>query len=91
MTNGNDRVYGFTYANDVSVEPGLTKREYFAAMADLEEWKDSSVQFMESVVGEPVPSWNEQPLAHLTFYAKFNAIIKCIKADALITELNKQL
>jgi hypothetical protein len=70
---------------------GLTKREYLAAMADLDEWKDSSPEFMESVVGESTPSWQLEPLAHLAFYAKFHAIIKCIKADELIKELKNHL
>ena len=33
MKNADNRAFPFTYDNTTNVEPGLTKREYFAAMA----------------------------------------------------------
>lgn len=78
---------------DVTYE-GLTKREYFAAMANTTEvWGESgwSAEFATEVTGVELPKDNKDQKAWHLFWITVEAVLKVQKADALITALNKPI
>jgi hypothetical protein len=72
----------------IGSHPGLTKREYFAAMEQLEPLDDISKSFTEALVGEPIPNHTE-PMKYWLWESKLRARLKLLRADALIAELER--
>lgn len=81
MTNGNDFTHPSTHQNsdgthDFNINKGLTKREYFAAMA-----MQASISTIDSSVLKKADDWLEEPNRIAQWAVRY--------ADALIAELNK--
>jgi len=69
---------------------GLTKREYFAAMAtdcDIEAW---TKEIREALAGYEQPSFSKDPLKYIQFVCDAESKLRRMKADALIAELNRE-
>jgi hypothetical protein len=82
-----------TEANDTAspsgnnLSKGLTKREYFAALAkvDIDGW---TAEGLSDVTGVPQPEIPSN-LEWQKFWQQAEAKLKVMKADALIEQLNK--
>lgn len=66
---------------------GMTLRDWFAGQVTIDP--DYSKSFMEKIVGRPIPGFSDDPLGRLRFEADFEAILRGIKADAIIAERAK--
>lgn len=85
MTNENDTINVIVHPVSGECEyGGLTKREYFSAMANpnIEGWSESVA---EEAIGYP-PS---DKLGRMKWTCDFKATLKVMEADTLIKALNK--
>lgn len=77
---------------------GLTKREHFAAMVDVSDYAgiDAKIdtELAEKLTGRTAPSISEYgdnyDLERIKFWMQLEAVIRVMKADALIEALNKE-
>lgn len=85
-TTGNEYISNSGQTTTVGMYGGLTKREHFAALSkpDLEGYTTAQVEY---VLGIKRPE--NDHLAVIIWFSKFEAILKVIAADALIEALNK--
>ena len=92
MENKNSNEPAFSkaafYHPDGGIDPpqiGLTKREYFSGLANVNE-QDYSVSTMEEILDEKIP---ESPmLERIKFFARFKAKLKLIEADEILKQLD---
>ncbi len=99
MTNGNEAAYAhgelrFNGENKPTWfgEPGLTKREYFAATTNAEEvptWSNVSIAKFLGIAD--IPDFATDPIGNIQAIEQAKAKMKVISADALIQQLNKTL
>ncbi len=74
---------------------GASLRAWLAGTESLSEWDNPEVfigkELSEALAGEstPVGGWSKTPIEMLQFEAKWRAKLKCIRADAMIAELEK--
>lgn len=86
-----DNVKGAQTGNTTGWEMGLSKREYFAIHASLSDSLGGfSTGFVEKLLGEKMPDAELQANEYFQWWAKGEARIRRLKADALLAELNKQ-
>lgn len=92
MTKANEHAFPFNEKNDDGTHlvtvGGLTKREYFAAMADIGTIDFPSVAALAGFVGAIDPGPNDF-LSILRLRVAATAKIRAMMADALIAELAK--
>lgn len=77
---------------------GLTKREHFAAIVDVSDYAgiDAKIdtELAEKLTGRTAPSISEYgdsyDVERLKFWMELEAVIRVMKADALIEALNKE-
>lgn len=81
MTNANDCAYPAD--NQTQTEGGLTKREYFAAMAKHEE---ISLNYAKELMNSEPP---KDIISNIKWWLDAEAAYYVMKADALINALNK--
>jgi hypothetical protein len=86
--NANEPAFPCSLEHPVVNPTGLTKRELFAAMEQLEPLDDISKSFTEALVGEPIPNHTE-PMKYWLWESKLRARLKLLRADALIAELER--
>lgn len=68
--------------------PGMTLRDYFVAHVEVE--LDIPIKEAELIAGRPCPGWQADYIGNIKFWAEVEAIVRGIKADAMIAERNKQ-
>jgi len=83
MTNPNNSA--FPADAHTQSEGGLTKREYFAAMAKYDE-NEFNVNSLKKIVGTEPPN---DTIDNFKWWIEAEAMVKVMKADALIEALNK--
>ena len=69
---------------------GLTKREHFAVHADVtDEMVDMKREFIATLINRDID--NSDALDIIRAHCECEAVLKVMKADALIAELNKEV
>lgn len=69
-------------------QPGLTKREQIAAMIDCsKDIDDYPVAFFKELIGRDMP---ENQIEKYKYFAECEAMLRVIKAEALLAELSKE-
>lgn len=87
----NKNVKGCQTGNTTGWEMGLSKREYIATHVSLSDSLDGfSTQYTEKLIGEKMPDADLSTFEYFKWWAKAEALIRTLKADALLAELNKQ-
>lgn len=80
-----------------NAEPGVSLRDYFAARETLNDWDTPdggmTYDYMEKVTGElrPENKTGGNTLEMARFEAKARAILKYIRADAMLEERQKKM
>lgn len=73
-----DRIYIEVTAKAMA---GMTLRDYAAIYARVE---DMGINAAESLAGRTCPSWNDDPIGNMTFWAEAEAAVRYLKADAML-------
>lgn len=88
MTNGNEPAHPYE-GSGLPGTTGLSKREYFAAMAQVDdEMVHLTIETMVKATGFNYDASSQ--LSIIELHCKMEAFLKVMKADALITALNQQ-
>lgn len=66
---------------------GMTLRDWFAGQANVDTHIPK--QFAEKIVGRVCPESQTEYLESLKFWAEVEAVLRGIKADAMLAERNK--
>jgi len=67
---------------------GMTLRDWFAGQVCITG--ESSPDFMAGIVGRRCPGTCADPIERLKFEAEYEAIVRGIKADAMLSEREKE-
>lgn len=77
--NGNDSYSDVIYSGE-----GVTVRDYFAAAERLDDVSELSLITMEKILGRKMPLFSNDPLGWYRNEAEVRAIIRYIRADAIL-------
>lgn len=67
--------------------PGMTLRDWFAGQVEVEI--DISIDLAEQIAGRTCPPWQSDYIGNIRFWAEVEAIVRGIKADAMLAERAK--
>jgi len=68
---------------DIEVYEGMTLRDWLAGQESLSDC-DLQISAMEQIVRKRSPKFAENPLAYMTWEAEVRAVLRYIRADAMI-------